>query len=796
MKRLLLALVVLVGFVCLPTMGAMWGTFSSEAYSAVQPDGSIVFIHPSTYAVWRSADGGHRWNIVNSSLSGIIPSQQFALVGLPDYKLLITGGTITGGRTNNTWMSDNNGTTWTNITTASAYPPRNYHNERSTVVLPSGDVVIVGGMCSPTEPCNDTWTTTTQGVTWSNATVNHPIPYSGQYVVALSNTELVAVGDMLYSNYTYYSSDGGATWVEQCASCGWSKRYDMSVVATSTGKIILFGGREQPVNEAARKNETWVSSDKGVTWTNIGNAPWTSRAYMSSVVLPNDTIVMMGGIRWATQGGATNEIWASSDEGVSWYLVSTSGDVTISGYVNDAETALPITAANVSATNDAGDSSNSVTPASGAYSVTGFYTGEAATFNVTAAGYTQYIFNITPLSTGISMNISLIPTTPTCHGECIGGLALDTGYLGYNNPIPSATVEGINSTALESNVTNNAGYYIMEHLANLTSYDLHGSRYGYENSTIYPVYVNGSISNFTRQDIEMERSYLQTFIITDADTLASIDNVSLVSSSGESYDTTNGTGYISEPFGLYTVTFSSSGYTTATIPYVFDSDDTHSVTMYTATPPAFNTLYSPQTVHLTIVDAYGVPQPGAYVTVSYIASSLPSTDTNWLTTNFGVDTDVAADMVNSSVLQRDYTGSDGGFVFTAFPVIRYNITAVNATTGMNHRTEITPKDSHYVIYCPLTGQARGNNTLIARQNATLPWYSLNNTHIMLGMTYQDTTSCTSSVRFRAWFQTNGSEIHNTTWSGFGSALILDNHTIPKAPIGTEYLWQYNATRVC
>jgi PKD repeat protein len=346
-----------------------------------------------------------------------------------------------------------------------------------------------------------------------------------------------------------------------------------------------------------------------------------------------------------------------------------------------------------------------------------------------------------------------------------------------------------NTTQNASYLFDTSGTYAVD--LNVTNASGHFSNY-----TLNQVVTN--VSGFTQQDIWMEGQYLQTFNIVDSNNLP-IANVTIGSTSGNSYTTSNGTGYLTEPFGAATVTFVSNGYTSRAISYVFDSDDTHSVTMYTATPPVssnVNTLYSPQTVHLTIVDAYGVPQPGAYVTVSYIASSLPSTDTNWLTTNFGVDTDVAADMVNSSVLQRDYTGSDGGFVFTAFPVIRYNITAVNATTGMNHRTEITPKDSHYVIYCPLTGQARGNNTLIARQNATLPWYSLNNTHIMLGMTYQDTTSCTSSVRFRAWFQTNGSEIHNTTWSGFGSALILDNHTIPKAPIGTEYLWQYNATRVC
>jgi PKD repeat protein len=346
-----------------------------------------------------------------------------------------------------------------------------------------------------------------------------------------------------------------------------------------------------------------------------------------------------------------------------------------------------------------------------------------------------------------------------------------------------------NTTQNASYLFDTTGTYAVD--LNVTNASGHFSNY-----TLNQVVTN--VSGFTQQDIWMEGQYLQTFHIVDSNNLP-IANVTIGSTSGNSYTTSNGTGYLTEPFGAATVTFVSDGYTSRAISYVFDSDDTHSVTMYTATPPVssnVNTLYSPQTVHLTIVDAYGVPQPGAYITVSYIASSLPSTDTNWLTTNFGVDEDVAADMVNSSVLQRDYTGSDGGFVFTALPVIRYGITVTNVTTGMNHRVEITPKDSHYTIYCPLTGQAKTNNTLLARQNATLPWYSLNNTHIMLGMTYQDTTSCTSSVRFRAWFQANGSEIHNTTWSGFGSALILDNHTIPKAPIGTEYLWQYNATRVC
>ena len=312
--------------------------------------------------------------------------------------------------------------------------------------------------------------------------------------------------------------------------------------------------------------------------------------------------------------------------------------------------------------------------------------------------------------------------------------------------------------------------------------------------------VVANVSGFTQQDLWMAGEYTLTLTVVDGSTSAPIAGANVTDSTGQATTTSAaGVATLAEDAGPIVIYTSADGYYSAISSYVVDSSEAHTIRLTREVAPpssSVNTLYSPQNVHLTIVDAYGVPQVGALVNVTYIASSLPNTSVNWLISNYGVNESVAGDMVNSAVVQRDYTESTGGFVFTALPVIRYGITVTNVTTGMNHRVEIMPKDSHYTIYCPLTGQAKTNNTLLARQNATLPWYSLNNTHLMMGMTYQDTTSCTSSVLFRVWFQINGTEIHNTTWSGIGSSLILDNHTIPKAPIGTEYLWQYNATRVC
>ncbi len=274
----------------------------------------------------------------------------------------------------------------------------------------------------------------------------------------------------------------------------------------------------------------------------------------------------------------------------------------------------------------------------------------------------------------------------------------------------------------------------------------------------------------------------------------------ITTSDGQTTNTSaTGTASFSMSPGIYVLYFTKDGYVSKSVSAAVDSDTALATTMATASAATIsnaNTLYSPYIVQLKIVDAYGVPQKGAFVDVHYINSSLPSNNIDWLTVNFGINNDIAEDMLNSSTAEADYTGNDGGFSFAALSVIRYGISVTNATTGLNHYVTLTPKDTHYTIYCPLASQIKTNNTIGSKVNSTLPWYSLNSTHISLAMIYQDISSCTSSVRFRVWFKNNGSEVHNQTWSNPGTSRILDNHTVLKAPIGTEYLWQYNATQVC
>ncbi|MDD5395517.1 MAG: hypothetical protein PHE17_21040 [Thiothrix sp.] len=308
----------------------------------------------------------------------------------------------------------------------------------------------------------------------------------------------------------------------------------------------------------------------------------------------------------------------------------------------------------------------------------------------------------------------------------------------------------------------------------------------------------GGYSGFTQQDIYLTGFYTLTFNVVDSTTNTPIAVVAISdSTTGQSYTTTNGTGYLTESAGLKYINFVAAGYTSRQITYVVDSDATHmvSLTPTTTTTHQQSTWYTPWQVRIRVVDYYGKPLPLTNVTANYVASTLPSTDPTWLVGAYGVSTEVAADMLNSSMAMTGGTDDNGGLAFTMFKSLQYRLTISNITSGVSSTKTLYPSDQEYVIYVRTTGQGIGNNTLTVR-NATLPWYSVNSTHINLNMTYVDTSLCTSNLIFRVWFRDNGTEVHNTTWSGIGAGYVYDNHTVPKAPIGTEYLWGYNATTVC
>ncbi|MCK9593647.1 MAG: PKD domain-containing protein [Methanoregula sp.] len=107
-------------------------------------------------------------------------------------------------------------------------------------------------------------------------------------------------------------------WTQMNASAGWSGRYAHSSVVMPDGSIVLMGGCEG----GWYTNDVWRSTDAGVTWTCINaRAGWSARAYQSSVALPDGSIVLMGG--WDLSS-YQNDVWRSTDYGMTWTEVNES----------------------------------------------------------------------------------------------------------------------------------------------------------------------------------------------------------------------------------------------------------------------------------------------------------------------------------------------------------------------------------------------------------------------------------------------------------------------------------------
>lgn len=318
---------------------------------------------------------------------------------------------------------------------------------------------------------------------------------------------------------------------------------------------------------------------------------------------------------------------------------------------------------------------------------------------------------------------------------------------------------------------------------NLTSYNPAGSDSENKTAYIYVAPAGSPDTDFSGSPTSGSPSLLVTF--TD---LTSNSPTSWNWSFGDgTFSTGQNPQHVYAYSGLYTVSLAATnGIGTVT--------ETKSNYITVATSQN-NVWYSPYQIQLKVVDTYGVPIIGAFTSISYISSSLPNTDISWMIDHYGITAAVAEQMTNSSVFEQDYTGDDGTMTFTGFSSIRYNVSITNATIGLNHQVTIMPKDTMYVIYCPLPGQTPGTDTLTARRNVTLPWYKINSTAYKFELRYQDTTACTSGLVFNVSYR-NGTAIYNEDLGNPGTSFVITNHTMISPGLGYEVLWRYNATRTC
>jgi len=138
--------------------------------------------------------------------------------------------------------------------------------------------------------------------------------------VAAADGSIVLMGGLDangFKNDTWRSTNNGVTWTQINASGGWSAREGHTCVKILDGSIVLMGGEAF----GHPKNDVWRSTDNGSTWTNINSsAGWSARAGHNSVAVADGSIILMGG----EGNNYMNDVWRSTDNGSTWTQVNAS----------------------------------------------------------------------------------------------------------------------------------------------------------------------------------------------------------------------------------------------------------------------------------------------------------------------------------------------------------------------------------------------------------------------------------------------------------------------------------------
>lgn len=243
-------------------------------------------------------------------------------VVLPDGSIVLMGGQ-TGGNTfrSDVWRSIDQGATWEQMTPAAQWSARRGH---TSVALPDGSIVLMGGWDGGSMYFNDVWYSDDKGETWMQMTPDAPWnARRGLSCVALPDGGIVLMGGgggyaVGRFNDVWHSVDDGATWTQKSEAADWPVRQYHNSLLLPDGSIILMGGYDGNIV----RSDVWRSVDQGATWTLMtGSAGWARAKHHTSVVLPDGSIILMEGDGYANVDNNLKSVWRSTDQGASWQFL-------------------------------------------------------------------------------------------------------------------------------------------------------------------------------------------------------------------------------------------------------------------------------------------------------------------------------------------------------------------------------------------------------------------------------------------------------------------------------------------
>lgn len=349
-KSIFLIFVLIAGLFCGIVSAAEWTEVTSSTdwqprfghTTNVLDNGDIILIggRDSGFTVYNdtyiSTDGGEIWNERIATGDKFSPRYGHTTVVTPNGHIVVMGGTDgldANTVYNDTWMSDDNGETWTEQSTNAGWRDRAFH---TSVALSNGNIVLMAGAVGLAggEPyVNDVWVTENEGVTWSEQATHMVFndewgywesggaefsPRGYPSSVVLSDDRILILGGQnngdTWNRYdAWISEDYGETWTKVSGD-GYTDGILTGGEAQvlSNGDIVMMGGSQtyvytsETLCEDCSPSTYIISYDDGATWSDPVETEWSPRTLLSSVVLSDDTIVIIGGLG---EVDGLNDVW-------------------------------------------------------------------------------------------------------------------------------------------------------------------------------------------------------------------------------------------------------------------------------------------------------------------------------------------------------------------------------------------------------------------------------------------------------------------------------------------------------
>lgn len=250
----------------------------------------------------------------------------------------------------------------------------------------------------------------------------------------------------------------------------------------------------------------------------------------------------------------------------------------------------------------------------------------------------------------------------------------------------------------------------------------------------------------TYHNFEMSAFYDLTVYCKDYETHNTIINFTTVLDETNVESTTNGTlVYHNITYGIYKLEAASAGYYTAS-EYVFIGADTEEtlylVALETGGGGVGQYYPPPHLVEFKVQNIWGSPYSNVNVTITSTETTMTSWD--WLLTVFGYGEDPASIIENSSM--SGTTDSFGGVSFLMVETVKYEVTAVNATQGINETMWIYPKDEYYVIIVGgITEWFDDGTEEMLNLTIDVTYTLIDDTHANITVTYNDTSGNTEEL---------------------------------------------------